>query len=407
MARDPLAVLQGRLDEVVDDVLDGLHKRVTHYAQRPRAELDDTIRPVARQAVDVFLTSLESERPPVPGELRLLQDSAAARAQEQVPLESVLGDYVIGAQVVWTAIHGAADGAPTDRLWELSHGMLAALEIIYSAVITAYLEEHRQVFGEHRHVRDALVDALVAGAPAVHLSERAGLSPLPGHLVVVSVALRLGATGEPPRRQHTRQLEAALLGRFGPQTLARLGADDGWILVDATAGPGPVVDDLRALVGALDEDRLHVLGGVAHGPPDDLAAAADLARELRVLAGRVGHASGLFDLDDLLLEHALAASSPSTLRLRSLLDPLDDTPDLLTTLAAWFASGFSRKGAAKTLHVHPNTLDYRLRRVAERLGLDLADPATISRVGCALVARRVWDASPGPPGAGSSSAPGL
>ena len=42
------------------------------------------------------------------------------------------------------------------------------------------------------------------------------------------------------------------------------------------------------------------------------------------------------------------------------------------TLAAWFAHDMKSAPSAAALHVHRNTLDYRLRRIAELTGMDLA-----------------------------------
>lgn len=39
------------------------------------------------------------------------------------------------------------------------------------------------------------------------------------------------------------------------------------------------------------------------------------------------------------------------------------------------------------LHLHPNTVDYRLRRIAVRTGLDPTRPADLPRITAALAAR--------------------
>ena len=50
----------------------------------------------------------------------------------------------------------------------------------------------------------------------------------------------------------------------------------------------------------------------------------------------------------------------------------DRDGQLRRTLMAWFAHDMKTVPSAAALHVHRNTLDYRLRRVAELTGLDLA-----------------------------------
>ncbi|MSZ77305.1 MAG: hypothetical protein F2667_09395 [Actinobacteria bacterium] len=48
--------------------------------------------------------------------------------------------------------------------------------------------------------------------------------------------------------------------------------------------------------------------------------------------------------------------------------------ELVASLAAWLRHDRDTVAAATTLHLHPNTLRYRLRRVRELAGIDLDDP---------------------------------
>ncbi|MCP9943913.1 helix-turn-helix domain-containing protein [Streptomyces somaliensis] len=70
-----------------------------------------------------------------------------------------------------------------------------------------------------------------------------------------------------------------------------------------------------------------------------------------------------------------------------LLDPLEAAPELLTTLTEYLAHGQSRKRAAAALHVHPNTVDYRLRRVAELTDVDVHSATDVVRLTAALIGR--------------------
>jgi DNA-binding PucR family transcriptional regulator len=46
----------------------------------------------------------------------------------------------------------------------------------------------------------------------------------------------------------------------------------------------------------------------------------------------------------------------------------------LVTLAAWLDFPGAPTAAARSIHVHPNTLRYRMARIADLAGLDLDDP---------------------------------
>jgi purine catabolism regulator len=66
--------------------------------------------------------------------------------------------------------------------------------------------------------------------------------------------------------------------------------------------------------------------------------------------------------------------------------------ELVQTLRAYFASRGSPTLTARTLHLHRNSLLYRLQRIREVAGVDLDDPETRLRLEIALRARDLLDA---------------
>jgi PucR-like helix-turn-helix protein/purine catabolism regulatory family protein/diguanylate cyclase with GGDEF domain len=87
-----------------------------------------------------------------------------------------------------------------------------------------------------------------------------------------------------------------------------------------------------------------------------------------------------------LIDALLSAADPVELRVRVdlILDPLRDHPQLLETLVAYLSAEQNVNAAAETLHVHPNSLRYRLNRVEELLRRSLRNPATIADLYVAL-----------------------
>jgi DNA-binding PucR family transcriptional regulator len=66
--------------------------------------------------------------------------------------------------------------------------------------------------------------------------------------------------------------------------------------------------------------------------------------------------------------------------------------ELVATLRAYVEEGFVQRRAAERLVVHVNTVVYRLRRISELLGVDLADPAVTFDLSLAL---RILDVQEG------------
>ncbi|MFF1649149.1 helix-turn-helix domain-containing protein [Streptomyces sp. NPDC058240] len=69
------------------------------------------------------------------------------------------------------------------------------------------------------------------------------------------------------------------------------------------------------------------------------------------------------------------------------MQPLDGHPEWENTLRAYLRHGFDRRATAAHLNLHPNTVDYRLGRIARLCGIDAADPAERLTAFAALYAR--------------------
>jgi DNA-binding PucR family transcriptional regulator len=168
-----------------------------------------------------------------------------------------------------------------------------------------------------------------------------------------------------------------------------------------TEGSGVVgIAQATAEAPIVEAPALVALGEPAR--PGSLAGALDDVRLLVDVATRLG-AAGVVTVQDYLPELLLARSPQlGTALERRVLGPLEDyaerrsAADLLDTLAVMMRVGLDRRTAAEELHVHPNTLDYRLRRVEELTGLDLSLPDDLALVALALKHRGMgWRARGG------------
>ena len=100
--------------------------------------------------------------------------------------------------------------------------------------------------------------------------------------------------------------------------------------------------------------------------------------------------------DDLLPERALAGDPLARARLvHDVYRPLQSTGTaLVETVSAFLEQTSSLEGTARALFVHPNTVRYRLRRVAEVTGYTPADPRHALTLRLALALGRLADARP-------------
>lgn len=102
------------------------------------------------------------------------------------------------------------------------------------------------------------------------------------------------------------------------------------------------------------------------------------------------------DIDDA-IRRILSARGVLNRRLAGLLDPVDG--ELLTTLDAWIAADYLRDATARNLHVHNNTVDYRLKRIGQLTGINTSTLSGKFRLTAAAIALRGQTPPPIPPGA--------
>ena len=372
------------------------------YGQLPREQLEGEILAITEENLRLFFRALRSGEALSPDALGDVRLSAARRAEERVPLDAVLTAYHVGARIGWEAIVAAGTPEETDAVIAAGVRVLMYAQQVTAAVASAYLEEQQTIYGEERDARRALASALLAGEPAESLAARLGVTIAPAYVVV---ALRIdahpdegdrGVGGAIAARRKVRRAQRALDEWLGEPVVGLLDPAGGAVLLPAE--PETVQEcaerlpDLAKLVTAAAGADVTAGGAVGHGLPD-IARAAAQAQDVVRLARTLGRPPGGYLLRDVLLEYQLTRPSDAQADLAQLLDPLDRNPDLPLTLEVYLDLDLDRRKTASALHVHPNTLDYRLRRIVELTGLDPSTTRGLQLLGAALAARRL---SPNP-----------
>lgn len=250
------------------------------------------------------------------------------------------------------------------------------------------MSRERVVAAAAGRARDGLVEGLLLGhardpEELQRWARHLGYDPAHAHRVV---AIELEPGDEPPG--HARRLYdsvAHLIARTAPDAIVSA-RDREMVIVarerEADARPGPV-----ALAGAC---LAHVrrlfpgavltigVGGVCRDPSEVARAYAQARRTTGTLR-RLGRHGQVVAFEDLGI-HRLLLQVPDLDELRSfareVIGSLSDheaqhRTGLLKTLAVYLRENGSLQRAARELHVHPNTVTYRLNRVESITGLDL------------------------------------
>jgi hypothetical protein len=358
-------------------VLAKITERVPAYQQLPAEELSGDITRVISGTLRAFAEVLRSRELPTPEELRFLRESAARRAEEGVPIDVVLTAYHVGIQVVWDVLVPEARPEEVGEVLALNALAMRYLQVVTPVVSAGYLDERQTMFDDERSARHALLTGLLDGTRAADGPAVALALHVPPHPDELTDGVDAAVAG----RRKLRRLRTELERHSREPVLSSLTPAGGLALVpgDDSRVEQMVADMTRAAGVAL------TVAAVA-APPPGVAAAARLAREVLAVAVRSG--PGLYRLTDVLLEYQLSRPSAALEPLAGIVAPLSD--ELVQTLEVYLRRG-SRRPAATELHVHPNTVDYRLRRVAELTGLDPTRIEHVTLLTAALAARSATD----------------
>lgn len=389
VAEDLYERVRRRVPVLARRMVEAFLVEVPFYRRLPREQLDGEITEICADNLRVFFATLSEDRLPTAAELAEPRGSAARRAQERVPLDAVLTAYHVGGRIGWGELVAEARPDETAALLAAADGVQRYVQAVTSVVATAYLEEQQAIHGEERDARRALVSALLSGEPADDLAARLGVRLAPAWTVL---ALELGehpdertagVTGAVAGRRKVRRVQDALDAFAGAQVLGSLDATGGVVLLPSVdVALGSLLSDLTRAAGA--EVRA---GAASAASRTDLAAAGQQAGEVLRLAGLLGRPSGVYVLRDVLLEYQLTRPSDALPLLAAMLDPIERNPDLLRTLETYLGENLDRRRTAAALHVHPNTLDYRLKRIVELTGLDPATTAGLQLLAAAAAVR--------------------
>jgi hypothetical protein len=364
------------LDEVARRMVAVFQAEIPAYATLPETMLQGEILGTARRNLGLFFRSLVDERPLSDAELHPFRESARQRAAEGLPLEDLLQAYRLGGRLGWEALVACAAPDEQSVLLPSVARLMEYIDRVSDAVTATYNDERRHVVSDEERRVHELFEGLQHTAPldprTIELAHQIGF-PLDDRYLPFTVAMC-----DAPAHAHA-QLAAALRQR------GVLAVTNG----DRVSGLLPEQADTAVLEAGRSLRAI--------GPPTPRAELAPMLADLRLLVdvARRADREGDLRVEEFLPELLLARSPHLGAILEAhVFGPLESAAekggaDLLTTLEAFLDAALDRRAAADALHVHPNTLDYRLRRIEELTGLLFAEPHAVMLMALAIRRRRL------------------
>lgn len=356
--------LLARREQLADELVGEIHRRVPEYAEFDGPELWEAVRDSCMANLETGLRALAGDRhvpEQVPDDAREL---ALITARLGLPLGGLLRTYRIGHAVVWEQMFELLEAAPVPAA--ARRGAIAAasdylfehVDRVSAMVTEEYTAERDRFLRSREQRRTQLVRDVLDGADP-DPAEATGT--LDYDLRLHHLALVVAA---PDVEAAVRQLAGAL---DAPHRLVVVLAGDtawGWL---GRTREFELPERLPALPGAR----------ISFGEP--AAAVAGFrtshrqARDAHRVALRCGERTQPVRYDDVALE-SLAAGDPDraavfvSRELRGIDGDDARSRRLRRTLRAYFAAGQNASSAAATLGVHEHTVAYRLRTIEAALG---------------------------------------
>ncbi|WP_378736856.1 PucR family transcriptional regulator [Nocardia brasiliensis] len=355
----------------------------------PGDAINGDITTITRVCLELSASMLDGEN--IPEKLEQVEEAAAAWAREGVPIDTVLHAIHEGFKMGMALIVSKLTVKDFDSFVEGSQTNIEILDTLTTAISRAYFRELRSVVGEHHTAVHTLTSALLGGYPTSTMARECGIAIAESYLVLAVAIPRHrdernpAVDGKVVARRKLRRAQAELAARCGGEALSLLSVDGGTILIPVEQHGETALDEL--VDGLSHAAQVGITAAVVAATADEIPRAVDQAHELLDMVQRLQSVPGLYRFEQLALEYQLTRPGPGREHLGAALTPLDEHPELLETLRIHIANNLNRQRTARLLHVHTNTVDYRLKRIGQLTGFDPAQPSGLWYLRSALIAR--------------------
>ncbi|MFF8380037.1 PucR family transcriptional regulator [Streptomyces sp. NPDC015661] len=387
------------VDRLTDRAVDDIRAHSGTYASGApvtREDLWEICRDNLRRALEDF-----GGLPPTGGDSeRAARETGRRRAEQGVPLDTVLQAYRRGGRVLWQVmaehLRGRA-GRESDRRdleLDMASEVWETIDRYSVAMADAYRIAQLELQSRQDTRRVALFEALLDGRaddPAVASAAAAALGvPAADRYVVVVAAQDPAAPPHPAPALEAQGMWSFWRPRSGRYAgivrLPRRVAQGGRPAAATRGGADPAVGTLLAAL----RERTGATAGVS--PEFERLSQAGRALRLAEQTLRTLPAGGgeVAVFDDRLAEVLLSgradiAERIVTVHLGPVLATGGERAALLTTLRAWLDHGCSASRAAEQLYCHRNTVLNRIGRITELTGR--SSESGEARLGWALALR--------------------
>ena len=371
--------LAGRYAEIGQVVAARIVDEIPGYREVAPEVIND-LRAGATATVEVLARTFAQGSTLRREDLGFLRDLAARRVRQGVSLEVFIHAYRVALLAYWDACADEASrlGISREDGFALARSAIGAFDIITTQATEAYLREETRFRTQSGRAARDLVERLINGQPIDPIRRHPaapGLDPT-GQLLTVLGAVEQTtlAVGDALQLARDALEESMSLGTVRPLAMIRHGE---LVLISTGTSPRARIASLRATrQRTIDEHNIDVHYGVSV-PSHGFATVQQAYREAALALSHTSPSRPIVSLGDLSsIECALVGATATTKaiiaskgsNLRALSG--EDLAATVATIRAFSNADLNVAKAAEQMHVHPNTVRYRLQQIATKTGHD-------------------------------------
>jgi sugar diacid utilization regulator len=386
-------------DDLMTRIVTEVWASVPAYAELvlQQSELRERI----RENVHNVIVCLLEDRQPTPEELARARTTGERRAIQGVSASAVIQSFRTAERALNDEYVDWCSRMQVQRanIGSGRSAMIRSLDALEHAMLEAHMEIQRQVEEDLRLSEPGLFRRLASGS-SVEVAELQRLAVTMGiddHERDTFVIVALGSRSRADRAEmemHRHRFVSRLRQLFGVPVLSGTVEAEGldWVTLFAMPWRG---SDLQSLASRIaDSFRYDAASDAVAAISNTCVGMSGLGtackQAITVLESRKDDGAPVLLFRDRLLEVLVHRDPPMARHLvQRYLEPLQGG-DLIVTLRTHLEHDLSVRATAEALHVHKNTVVYRLRRIEERTGLLTRRPRDLAKLVLALEA---WEAS--------------
>jgi sugar diacid utilization regulator len=389
----PFGFNEGELTALSIEIWESYAANITRYATLASTGIRDEVVQASREVIDVYLTALDTKILPAQATSQELTKVERRRLSQGFRPEELQRATILQSEIIWNHV---SRRAPRDDLPELASLTLRIVDLLAGSRAQAQRQLSLARSASVRsHVSQLLLDEIESGTHDVTMAVEAAKSigydiARPGvGVVIASYPTRKARLTADEVRSFYHAID---LLQSGGTPLLGAAADGGYRVVIAGASRdlinAAIAHILEHTVGLEALTRTGV-GSALPGPAGIQRSLrqANRARSIGIILEPSQPVSYFEDVDQLDIfkddEQAIASF------VRKVLSPLlqadaETGGSLVETIEMMFDCGWSRKVAAARLHLHPNTVDYRIRQAERLMGVTFDQGRSMFKILLAL-----------------------